>query len=231
LSLRVDNGFLIACGAGCALGIFAIVLFSSREPRSDANASSVVTVRAPAPLQAAAEDPANASGPRVSVLDRPNRSEGPRSLGELRAALANPDSNIRLDAVADLGDLDEAQAASLLAEVVSHDADPSVRADAVRAMGGRRVDALDPVLLIALTDGDAGVRKAAIRAIESTGFPSSLPILELALQDRDVSVRAAAVDAIAEIGGDGARRQLESALADESVVVREAAAEHIFRMR
>lgn len=155
------------------------------------------------------------------------RREGLKSLEELSAALTDHDSNARLDAVSELGHFDDEQAAMMLASVVSRDEHPSVRAEALHAIGSSRADTHGPVFTRALTDLDAGVRKAAISALESIGAESSVQTLAIALKDHDASVRATAVDAIGEIGGDAARRLLESALADESAVVREAATEQL----
>lgn len=158
------------------------------------------------------------------------RREEQKSLDELSAALTDHDSNNRLDAVSELGGhIDDEQAALMLASVASHDEHPSVRAEALHAIGGGRADIHNPVFTRALTDRDAGVRKAAISAVENIGAENSIQILALALKDRDASVRATAVDAIGEIGGDNALRLIKSALTDESAVVREAATEQLMQ--
>ena len=155
------------------------------------------------------------------------RREELKNVDALSAALTDHDSNARLDAVSELGHFDDEQAAMMLASVALHDEQPSVRAEALHAIGRGRADTHSPVFTRALTDRDASVRKAAIGALENIGAENSLQILAIALKDRDASVRATAVDAIGEIGGDNAQRLLESALADESAVVREAATEQL----
>ncbi len=153
------------------------------------------------------------------------------NLDELRVALANGDANTRLDAVSALGVLEDLRAEDLLGDVASHDANPSVRAEALHALGDRGAGVLNPALASALNDPDAGIRRAAIHALEIDRSQMSLPFLAQTLQDADASVRATAADAIAEIGGAEARRLLESVRADENAGVREVAAEHLTNMR
>lgn len=175
-------------------------------------------------------DGSGADGSVGSREDSPESvpSEATKTLDELSAALADPDANARLDAVAELSDhFKDEQAAILLASVAAHDENPSVRAEALHAIGGGRAELHSPVFRRALKDRDAVVRMAAITALEDVGGESSLQTLASALQDRDPSVRVTAVDAIAEIGGRDARRLLEAALGDESAAVREAATEHL----
>jgi len=178
------------------------------------------------------------NGSSETVLKAPSEGshesashEEERSLDELSTALADNDSNARLDAVSDLGDSDDEQAVAMLASVALHDEHSSVRAEALHALGGGRADLHGPVFTRSLTDRDAAIRKAAISALENVRAENSLQTLAIALRDRVASVRATAVDAIGEIGGDDARRLLESALADESAVVREAATEQLDQSR
>lgn len=158
-------------------------------------------------------------------VEEPESFTGLERLERLSAALANEDANDRLDAVSALGQSDDDQAANLLASTASFDTHPSVRAEALYALGAINVDAQNQALRRALTDADRNVRKAAISALEEIGTESSVPNLAIALKDADASVRAAAADALGEIDGDAARRLLQQALSDESSVVREAAAE------
>lgn len=155
---------------------------------------------------------------------RSNASDGFDSVEELRAALADDDSNVRVDAVSALIDFDDEERAAMLASAALRDDQPSVRAEALYAMAGGQADAKTPVLARAIMDVDRDVRKAAIGALERSATEGSVRILAVALTDRDVSVRATAVDALGEIGGDAARRVLEAALTDESELVRESAA-------
>jgi hypothetical protein len=177
----------------------------------------------------------NGSDANVSVASSEDSHESApreelRSLDELSAALTDHDSNSRLDAVSELsGHFDHEQAVMMLVNVAARDEQPSVRAEALHALGSGRADIHRPVFTRALTDRDAGVRKAAVSALENIGTENSLQALAIALKDRDASVRASAVDAIGEIGSDNARPLLESALADESAVVREAATEQLGR--
>ncbi|HEY0686531.1 MAG TPA: HEAT repeat domain-containing protein [Steroidobacter sp.] len=162
----------------------------------------------------------------------PALREDRRSVDELSAALADHDSNVRLDAVSELGDRSkDDESAILLARAAARDEHPSVRAEALHAIGRGRADIHSPVFTRALNDRDVSVRKAAIGALEDARDESSLQTLAIALMDRDASVRTTAVDAIGEIGGSDARRLLESALSDESAAVREAATEQLLQRR
>jgi aminopeptidase N len=178
-----------------------------------------------------AAKPEAESNSRVVLRNPLIKPESPQARDELAVALANPDSNVRLDAVSDLPEIDDQQASGILTSVASQDPDPLVRAAALHAIADRRAETSNPALMRALADSDPRVRKAAIVAMEGSQAEDSLPNLAMALQDSDASVRATAVEAIAEIGGEGARRLLESVLADESAVVREAASEHLSQER
>lgn len=153
-----------------------------------------------------------------------NTPEESNSVEELTAALADDNPNVRMDAVSALVDFDDEQVAVMLANTAVQDAQPSVRAEALYAMAGRRADAKNLAFARALTDADRDVRKAAIGTLERIGGEDSVRTLAIALKDRDASVRSTAVDALGEIGGDAVRPLLELALKDDSELVREAAA-------
>jgi HEAT repeat protein len=168
-----------------------------------------------------------AASASMSSRTRAHESNAPGAFDgveELRAALADADSNVRLDAASALGDFDDEQRAAMLASAATQDPEPMVRAEALYAVAGRQVEGQDQVFARALMDADRDVRKAAIGALERIGTESAVRTLAVALEDRDTSVRATAVDALGEIGGDAARRMLQMALTDESELVRESAA-------
>lgn len=82
----------------------------------------------------------------------------------------------------------------------ANDAEPSVRRQAVRALGTRRVRASAPLLRALLGDPDAGVRFQAATALGRLGEASAVPALLGALEEKDAFARYAVVTALHRIG-------------------------------
>ncbi len=80
------------------------------------------------------------------------------------------------------------------------DRDASVRAQAVRQLGARRVAEARERLLALLEDLDAAVRLQAVAALGRGGAAGSVPALQKRLADDDGLVRYAAVTALNRIG-------------------------------
>ncbi len=145
--------------------------------------------------------------------------------GPLSLALADDDTNVRLDAVSALAAVGSDQAAATLAAVALSDGDSSVREEAVYALGEIGGEIGIQVLAQALIDPDDDVREAAVEAFANIGGDESALALAVALNDGDDSVRAGAVDALGEIGGETAIRLLRQASLDEESSIGESAAE------
>jgi len=130
------------------------------------------------------------------------------SLAPLRKALSDregvvrshaADALIRIAGVAELGEL---------AQVVSADPDPAVRAGTVRAMAPLRDPAVAVILISALEDESAIVRGEAADAVAANGAPAGRSALErVAQHDPDPGVRQRAAAALQRLGappdGDG----------------------------
>lgn len=151
----------------------------------------------------------------------------PADIARLSAAIDHEDVNVRLDAAADLGLVDDPNAQAMLSAAAALDTDPAVRAEALYALGAAQATAWNPAFRLALADANRNVRAAAISALEDLGTQDAAQVLEMALGDTDTSLRASAVEALGEIGGSTARGVLRRALADESNTVCEAAAEQL----
>jgi HEAT repeat protein len=79
----------------------------------------------------------------------------------------------------------------LLSEL-SHDADPAMRAQVARLMGGRSDDGLTEPLVALLGDKDAWVRRVACESISHRGTGAPVPVLVGLLADKDRYVAFAA---------------------------------------
>ena len=117
-------------------------------------------------------------------------------LAPLRAALVDPDANVRMDAVSDLGDSRESAAEALLSVVAVQDPEPKVRAEALFALGVLHAESRIATFQLAINDPDRDVRSAAIGALEDLGGAAAGKILSLALNDPDPSIREAAAAAL-----------------------------------
>ena len=102
------------------------------------------------------------------------------------------------------------------------DRNPSVREEAVRALGARGESAL-PDLLRALFDEDRRVRGAAVEALTDVGGDHAAEVLAAAVHDTDDHLREDVVYAARRIGGQRAKTVVELLLADPAEAVREAA--------
>ena len=106
---------------------------------------------------------------------------------------------------------------------LAQDADASVRAAAVRALGLAGVGApqvAGPVLQRALSDCDAEVRRMAAAAVAWCHYDAALPELQACLADPVGPVRAAALRALAQIGSSVQEAAVLPLLHDPDVGVR-----------
>ncbi len=127
----------------------------------------------------------------------------------LRAALRSDDAERRIAAMVTV----RGRSAVRRLGVLAHDADPLVRAAAVRELARRRRDAAAAEVLTerARDDADPSVRAAAVMALGAQG-EAAAPAIAGALQDRDAIVRMTAPSALAAAAGDGATATLEPLL-------------------
>lgn len=144
------------------------------------------------------------SSPSTSRVDSDPRTDetvagSPDALAALIVALGDADTNVRVDAVSDLGLLSDAQTESLLAITAMQDPAPGVRIEALYALGLLRAESQLAVFRNALDDPDEDVRKAAIGALEEVGGDGSTELLRVALSDREAAIRTAAAEALADL--------------------------------
>src|SRR5439155_1635751 len=105
----------------------------------------------------------------------------------------------------------------------ARDGDPSVRRQAIRQLGTRRVDQAAPLLIAQLEDVDASIRLQAATALGRIGNPGAVPALVRAMQDADLFARYAAFTALNRIGRrhPGAWKTIARGLASDQSAVRE----------
>lgn len=164
-----------------------------------------------------------------------------RALGELGetvafsplvAALREPSEELRREATQALSRM----AASAATEVVGmlrplvSEADPGLRAAAIRILGVCATPEVGGMLHFALKDEAAEVRRAAVRAIEARPGEEQVTSLMLALTDEDADVRRLAAEALGASGEQAAVSALELALKDEDIWVRAAAVRSLGRI-
>jgi HEAT repeats len=206
--------------AGGILAGAALVFGLSASRDEEVSRSALATVgQATQPVEGSAEPPV-AAAPRSE--GRGMLTRGPDVTAE--------DADTRIDTIFALSADGSESAAAALAAAALGDPDPSVREDAVLALGeiGGRIGR--QTLTQALADPDINVQKAAVEAFADLGGGESARALTLALQDDDPELRAEAVDALADVGGDAAIELLRYAAKDEIPAVREAAEEYLAEM-
>ena len=115
-----------------------------------------------------------------------------------RAALADPDVDVRLAAVEALEVLGGPTAVEML-ELALHDREIAIREEAVGALEEIGGDAAVRGLTVALQDADTDLRLLAVDAVGALGGPTAIHLLEYAASDPDGSVRDAAEDWLREL--------------------------------
>lgn len=135
----------------------------------------------------------------------------------LRAALADPDADVRAAAARSLGRLGAGEAAGALVHALVEEAVP--RAIAFRAVLDVGPDALPNVRLLA-TDSDPAVRAVAIELVGWLGDASDDAVLIRALTDPAAEVRARAAAALGRLASADGAEALTRALDDRIYFVR-----------
>ena len=122
-----------------------------------------------------------------------------RRLG--RAALADPDVDVRSAAVEALAILGGPGAVEML-EIALHDREIVIREEAVDALEQIGGEAAVRGLTVALQDADTDLRLLAIDAVGALGGPAAILLLEYAATDPDASVRDSAEDWLSELSAE-----------------------------
>ncbi|UGT55482.1 fumarate reductase/succinate dehydrogenase flavoprotein subunit [Nocardia asteroides] len=138
---------------------------------------------------------------------------------EYRAALADADHRVRIEAVRALVSLDDAAAVATLADDVNREVRVAV-AHGLSAIGAGGTE----VVRVLVGDPDPLVRAAAAAAYATLGAdPTDLALLVAALGDPAWQVRVGAARGLAGAGADDAVAPLAQALSDRHLDVRKAA--------
>ena len=142
------------------------------------------------------------------------------------AARSDVDAGVRQAAAGALGKLKHQRSLELLLEVLD-DFDPGVRKAAVEALADLGfVEAVPPLLQVALFDADEEVRQVAIQVLRHLDPEGALEFLLASLVNPEPYIRTSAIDALVSFGGPEIfERLLGTALTDESPVVRQKAVE------
>ena len=128
------------------------------------------------------------------------------SVGDLREVLANPDQQIRSEAIQELASARYGAAAIPALESALNDRSAPNASQAATALGnlGRQaLPALGSLERAGLHSADPWTRMAAIHALKQIG-PEGLPTIEKAVQDDDVHVRDHAIALLGSYGQAGA---------------------------
>ena len=118
-----------------------------------------------------------------------------------------------------------------LAQIVSHDAEPSLRAQALAALRQLGATTSLPVAVSAASDPVPEVRTAAIELLARTADRSVTDVLRSHIEDPDPRVRAAAISGLGELGGTTAQPDFLRTLIDPEPSVRAAAVMAVARAR
>jgi putative membrane-bound dehydrogenase-like protein len=143
--------------------------------------------------------------PARSVRDVAQRTigkRGPAAIETLVRVLADlhAPAPSRWHALWALDAIDGGSAARTAIVAATSDRDSSVRRQALRQLGSRRVQEAAAIIKARLHDADAGVRFHAATALGRIGDASSIPSLIEALEESDVFARYAAFTALNRIG-------------------------------
>lgn len=133
---------------------------------------------------------------RIALLKVLGVLKDPTSAPLLYEALQDPDHEIRMTAIRELGKFGR-EALGPLTDAM-HDPDPHVRAAAVESLGDIGLPVLDQ-LIAALKDPDGSIRAAALKGISKIGEPGQFMLVQT-LDDKDRKVRNAVARLLEESG-------------------------------
>ncbi|WP_373838196.1 HEAT repeat domain-containing protein [Methanospirillum sp.] len=133
---------------------------------------------------------------RIALLKVLGILNDPASAPVLYEALNDPDPDIRMVAIRELGKFGR-EALEPLTDAMK-DPDPLVRAAAVESLGDIGLPVLDQ-LITALKDHDGAIRAAALKGISKIGEPGQFMLVQT-LDDKDRKVRNAVVKLLEDTG-------------------------------
>ncbi|HPP78375.1 HEAT repeat domain-containing protein [Methanospirillum sp.] len=133
---------------------------------------------------------------RIALLQVLGVLKDPSSASVMYDALQDPDQEIRMTAIRELGKFGR-EALGPLTDAM-HDPDPKVRAAAVESLGDIGLPVLDQ-LITALKDPDGSIRAAALKGISKIGEAGQFMLVQT-LDDKDRHVRKAVAKLLDESG-------------------------------
>ncbi|PWR75032.1 HEAT repeat domain-containing protein [Methanospirillum stamsii] len=153
----------------------ASAIFSSMRPQTQNAATNILKSLSPGDKK------------KIALLKVLGLLKDPSSANLMYEALKDPDHDVRMTAIRDLGKFGR-EALEPLTDAM-HDRDPDVRAAAVQSLGDIGLPVLDQ-LISALKDKDGNIRAAAITGIAKIGEPGQFMLIQ-SLDDKDRQVRIA----------------------------------------
>lgn len=139
-------------------------------------------------------------------------------------AMQPGESNDRLEAITELGDVPGWLAGSALRSLLDDPA-PSIRQEAIESLATKGGESAVIDLSYALSDQDPVVRRLAIEALAEIGTGDAVSALAWTLNETDASLRELAAEELAEIDTDQSNALLQRFLTDVDVEVRQTVAE------
>jgi len=128
----------------------------------------------------------------TTIHSTPNRDT---EIWQLQQLLSSDETKVRLQAVSDLGDMDESLATEGLLQALK-DPEPSIRIEAVTLLGESRDASIVPHIELMLDDTDIKVQRAAIFALGDIGTDNAKQVLQKILQHPAPVLRKTAAKAL-----------------------------------
>ena len=180
--------------------ILTPLLDATMEEKAVPDMVSNIIASMHSPAQSAVTTLLKSVGPgdkrRIALLQVLGILKDPASAPVLYDALKDPDHDIRMVAIKELGKFGR-EALGPLTNAME-DPDPEVRAAAVESLGDIGLPVLDQ-LITALKDQDGAIRAAALKGISKIGEPGQFMLVQT-LDDKDRKVRSAVAKLLEDTG-------------------------------
>ena len=132
--------------------------------------------------------------PPPAILSEPAPVINEADLQKVLKSAADPDANVRWEAVVFLDKVKSPRAMPLMREMLQRDMDSELRIKIVGLLADRRGPEVLQALLAAMKDREPDVRLAALKALEKIGdFSAASDIADGPIRDQEESVRLQAM--------------------------------------
>jgi HEAT repeat protein len=132
--------------------------------------------------------------PPPAILSEPAPVINEAELQKVLKSAADPDANVRWEAVVFLDKVKSPRAMPLMEEMLEKDMEPTLRIKIVNLLGGRHTPEVMKALVFAMKDQEPEVRLAALQALEKIGdFSVASNIADGPIRDQDETVRLQAM--------------------------------------